>query len=604
MRRQNVIAQLQREKKSLNASDEQAAFLQDKISQKKQQYQELIAIRNEYAKGLIGASEEGRRKEIMAAFEQMKTDLEEKTQAMEECAATFGDGVPDNEIFTECQKLLNQLREQKVLLTHLELTKDEKSSLSKLSLDLRAGIPSDEVLEEMLSQASLIAQSRKKKNDLESKVAVLEKKSAREQKETFVDPTVKKTIWCPIGIILLLAGLVVLGCGFFGIGTYMIMMAIGGTASVVGLVLILVGISGNRKLAANLAHELENRDRKLSETQRPILELESQIADLEIQIKDSENLIEEALSNYPNLDHTFPYKEQIYDLRACKRQYTELIDKEKKYLDADQIRASIEQEITAYAKLLGISYGPNIEAEVSYLKGKAAEYVLLSEEWRKQKQKVDNFLVMNPLDDITPSGKLPYSMDELHTMIYEADASIEELRNSINQNAMELEDLQQQLDYNDDKAQELAIQKEIQDKEFKEYEILELTRHYLIKSKEQYIARYMGPITKAFSYYYEILTGHASDAWMIDADLSLKLRQSGKMRESKWLSAGYRDLLGVCMRMAMVDAMFTEEKPFLVFDDPYVNLDDEKLENGKRLLEALGNKYQLIYFTCHESRQV
>lgn len=53
--------------------------------------------------------------------------------------------------------------------------------------------------------------------------------------------------------------------------------------------------------------------------------------------------------------------------------------------------------------------------------------------------------------------------------------------------------------------------------------------------------------------------------------------------ETKWLSAGYQDLLGICMRLALVDAMYPKEKPFLVLDDPFVNLDEEKMAHGNEL---------------------
>lgn len=69
------------------------------------------------------------------------------------------------------------------------------------------------------------------------------------------------------------------------------------------------------------------------------------------------------------------------------------------------------------------------------------------------------------------------------------------------------------------------------------------------------------------------------------------------------MSAGYKDLIGICMRFALVDAMYPLEKPFLILDDPFVNLDDEKLARGRRLLAVLSQDYQVIYFTCHGSRE-
>ena len=54
--------------------------------------------------------------------------------------------------------------------------------------------------------------------------------------------------------------------------------------------------------------------------------------------------------------------------------------------------------------------------------------------------------------------------------------------------------------------------------------------------------------------------------------------------------------------MAMIDAMYENEMPFLIFDDPFVNQDDERLKYGVRFLGEVGKEYQVIYLTCHTSR--
>ncbi len=48
--------------------------------------------------------------------------------------------------------------------------------------------------------------------------------------------------------------------------------------------------------------------------------------------------------------------------------------------------------------------------------------------------------------------------------------------------------------------------------------------------------------------------------------------------------------------------MYKDEKPFIILDDPFVNFDDEKLRGGISLLKEISREYQVIYFTCHESR--
>ena len=49
--------------------------------------------------------------------------------------------------------------------------------------------------------------------------------------------------------------------------------------------------------------------------------------------------------------------------------------------------------------------------------------------------------------------------------------------------------------------------------------------------------------------------------------------------------------------------LFTKEKPFLILDDPFTNLDDEKIKNAIDLIKKLSEEYQIIYFVCHDSRR-
>ena len=99
-----------------------------------------------------------------------------------------------------------------------------------------------------------------------------------------------------------------------------------------------------------------------------------------------------------------------------------------------------------------------------------------------------------------------------------------------------------------------------------------------------------------------MLTGYEPDDYQIDADTRLTVVEQNLPREIDCLSAGRQDLIGVCMRMALVQAMYKDEKPFLIFDDPFVNLDDNNIQGGMRLLNEIAKDYQVIYFTCSESR--
>ena len=68
-------------------------------------------------------------------------------------------------------------------------------------------------------------------------------------------------------------------------------------------------------------------------------------------------------------------------------------------------------------------------------------------------------------------------------------------------------------------------------------------------------------------------------------------------------SSGYRALVGICRRMALIEAMYRRERPFLILDDPFALLDGEKLAGAMKLLRTAEEEgYQILYFTCHESR--
>ena len=112
----------------------------------------------------------------------------------------------------------------------------------------------------------------------------------------------------------------------------------------------------------------------------------------------------------------------------------------------------------------------------------------------------------------------------------------------------------------------------------------------------------MKPVMDGFKKYYKCISGSEADAYSINARMELSVMELGNGRDIKLLSSGYRSLIGICMRMALVDAMYTEEKPFVVFDDPFVYLDEEKRRGGMDFLKNLSGEYQIIYFTCNKDR--
>jgi uncharacterized protein YhaN len=136
------------------------------------------------------------------------------------------------------------------------------------------------------------------------------------------------------------------------------------------------------------------------------------------------------------------------------------------------------------------------------------------------------------------------------------------------------------------------------------YRYVDIARSRLSTAKETMTAKYAAPILKSFSQYYKMISGKGAEHFHVDANTTVTVDEMGKQREVNTMSSGYKDLIGICLRLALVDAMYTEESPMLIMDDPFTNLDDCKISAGKEFIEEIAEKYQIIYFTCSDSRSL
>jgi DNA repair exonuclease SbcCD ATPase subunit len=133
-------------------------------------------------------------------------------------------------------------------------------------------------------------------------------------------------------------------------------------------------------------------------------------------------------------------------------------------------------------------------------------------------------------------------------------------------------------------------------------EVLRRARELLTRAKENLSGSYLKPLCDGFTKY---LNAFGEDGkFMIDTDLVLNIESGGKIRPLGFFSAGTREMLDICMRLALVETLFKNEPPFVILDDPFTNLDERKLRGAKRLVLKLSGEYQIIYFTCHGSRMI
>lgn len=94
------------------------------------------------------------------------------------------------------------------------------------------------------------------------------------------------------------------------------------------------------------------------------------------------------------------------------------------------------------------------------------------------------------------------------------------------------------------------------------------------------------------------LTDGKYDTVTLDAEFSMRIKADGGLRALDYFSQGTRDAAYLALRLSLAEIVQGEKSIPLIFDDPFLNFDDQRRKNLAAKLEALGEKQQILYFTC------
>lgn len=134
----------------------------------------------------------------------------------------------------------------------------------------------------------------------------------------------------------------------------------------------------------------------------------------------------------------------------------------------------------------------------------------------------------------------------------------------------------------------------------REHDLLGQTVQYLKMAREQFSAHYLKDMKERLDYYLEEMRSGQEDRISLDVRLQMKVQEAGAYRSMEFQSTGQQDLLYFAERLAVLDVLYKEEKPPLILDDPFTNLDTARQKRAAEILRKLCMKQQVICFTCHE----
>lgn len=351
-----------------------------------------------------------------------------------------------------------------------------------------------------------------------------------------------------------------------------------------------VGADYDRMLEAkNLKKEIEQAEQKIKEENDT----------LRVSLKASWEMMDEFSARKENLRETFDEFKNRYN-----RYQNEVIPLKDEISKAKCEIKALENEIKAVFSSFNKNVEPSyFEAELKNLHNDIKSYnektellKALSIEREKQfsEEKIDKItLSENELNIENVIGEKRQNALELN--------SLREKNAELVRNASILKDSQEEINLLENENSDLSEQiLALTEKK----EILTKTLEFLNSAKDKLTSKYASKVTSGFEKYSKIFFKETEGNIRLDQNLEISVIKEGIARYPQSFSQGQQSVMDVCLKFALVNAMFEKEKPFVILDDPFVNLDKENLDSALRLIKTVSNEMQIIYLTCHNSRML
>lgn len=318
--------------------------------------------------------------------------------------------------------------------------------------------------------------------------------------------------------------------------------------------------------------------------------------------------IRRILLSYNALDQTLPYNICLQNLRKRFDGYREATERLARYTQDFESTSSRKMQANALVEQFLAKYQLSGDTPENLL-DHADEDVHSRESTEKAlaeaQRKLITFMEENPdvENDAADADVSIPNMEELQISeknIQEQIDNIDEKLRNLRQERDSIRRLVENIPVWEDRMARLKIEEENAEKKCA---LTEQTMFLLNRAKDNLANSYIGKVERGFKYYSDTLMEKGIGKVMVDNDLHLHIDEKGAAREVGSFSAGMIDCIVLCMRLALVDALFGEEKPFLILDDPFVNLDDKHTKRAREMLDKIAQDHQVIYLVCNSSRQ-
>ena len=181
-------------------------------------------------------------------------------------------------------------------------------------------------------------------------------------------------------------------------------------------------------------------------------------------------------------------------------------------------------------------------------------------------------------------------LEEIENILNNNKIDIITIKNQIENIDKEIDDL---LDKNEKMVNDYNLIKENFHKIDDKIKILTLTKDFMLQARENVSKRFIVPINQSLKNL--LTTFDITDRnYIIDTEWNVKEETNFGTKEFQYSSQGLQDIISFCQRINLIDEIYKKEKPVIILDDTFVNLDDKKLKIAKKIIKEKEHKEKKI----------
>lgn len=565
------LNQLERELEKRQSDFEILKIQEEKLNKLNNNIKEQGKLRDQSQQMLSEKMEQGRKVAKLETYKTILTKYNKSQENIDELTEFFANDIPSDD-------LIKNLTEKNF---ELEITKNQLKN-NKLSVEDQEKVT---YYKDIFDRNQITETQVNKGIEEYSKISNLENEiqNKTNKKEIIQNELKSKRLATILDSILAIVFIIL---GFF--------LIFKGVQEIVGFISAIIGIGLFILFLVNL-----KKSKKLD-----VKELEEKIEEMQSEKK----LIERNIDKILDICNE---KEQnklngLYNIKNQINLYNNLLAKQNEInanVQKNNIKkATLENEIknglTKYFVDLTKPYSELLQ-ELTIKKNEYQSQLEQFNSLKKEKEDFEKSNDMQNLDDVKNLSNIDESV--LKEKIKEINIHFDKLSDEKNQVKNQIEVLENRIDEYEFLESDIENTASEIEEETEKYKILNTTESLLKQAKEQFSSSYLQDMIQNFNEYMKLID-NGEMSTNIDIKLDVKVDVNGSQKEIKYFSAGYKDLVYICMRFSLIKTLFKNEAPFVVLDDPFVNLDEEKTTKAINVISTISEKYQIIYFVCNSSR--